>query len=365
MAFKEIDSKDIDSKVKEVREPEESTQVIEPKTAAELNLEQAVAAASVEKKQEIFTKRRDQLRVSTITVPYNKLSSQGLSYPPNGRVFYNTYSLLETKDLTAKLTTEDKFEIMLSGMFADFNYDSELNKYNHFYNDARDLTYFDFLQLCLLRKLSSFKTERFTIPYYCTKCKSTLTKEFSLMDLSFSTLEYDKLPVSLELSTGETLQFYPLTIGGYLELSKTDVFYRYMPDGSIMLDQYGNPQKNLVALLAKTVVNYPFGEAYDILSSITDIDDMEYIELIDNVLFHGIEPLRFTCPNKLGNVEIPEEEKNKEAEFKLPISFYDNRPECGNKIEIAVREVESLVIPFRTGRDTSKPRIYFGNKRDS
>lgn len=346
--------------------PQEQSTVIPPqKTPTQLTMDAAKVRAEMAKKQEALAKRREQTRVSTIQIPYSGLVSQGLPYPPKGKVSYDTYSFLDMTDLNAsRLAEEDKYEIILAGIHVeDFEPDPDLNTYNFFYGDSRDLTFFDFLQISMLRKMSNAKVNKFTVPYFCKKCKQELEHVFTLEDIGFNSLETPSLPICITLNNGTELEFYPLTIGRYLEIAKTDLFYRYMPDGTIMLDEYGNPVRNTVAFLAAMVINMDFGNAYECIANLTDLEDIDLINLIDVELAHGVLPLEFKCPARLG--EIVEDEEEKDKEIKLPLQFRDKRPVCNQVIQIKLREVEDMIVPFREPRGSAKDRIHFGRKRNS
>jgi|AntAceMinimDraft_18_1070375.scaffolds.fasta_scaffold01065_13 hypothetical protein len=282
------------------------------------------------------------------------LPSKYLSYPENSRILADTYSYGEIKRLSdSKLPLDLQYEILLEG-----NNTENFNK--------NDITFFDFIYINVLRKLSSMKAPSFSVSVDCPKCHKTSSFDFGLEKLSFSELEIPKLPIVIDFISIGKLEFMPLTIGSFISLVKSDKYYQKDKDKYI-LDTEGKKLRDSVALMAAQCSSLPFEMAYQIINNLRDDEDIKLLEQVDGLLEHGIEPLKVTCKQKMG--EVPKEiidymEKRKslnEVASKLGPMPDDNRPICDQIININLIGGEVIIRPFRGSDEPAKSRISFGN----
>ena len=233
----------------------------------------------------------------------NQIPSKFIPYPKGSKIFYRPYSFGEVKQVSqSKLSTKEKFMRILSGI--------ECEGFDHM-----DLTVSDFLFLGLLRKISTFGGSKFVLNHQCKKCGTKGTKIMELTDLNTYDLEVEDLPIGAELSNGE-FEFEPLRMGSYLESEKED------------------KGTDVISLLARCCTNLEYEEAYDKLFNNTNPEDGEVLSEIDDMLDHGLKPIKIVC-SKCKNVHEYQIERSGE---------------------------ERLLTPFRKGKSTARSRIRFGNK---
>jgi len=282
------------------------------------------------------------------------LPSKYLSYPENSRILADTYSYGEIKRLSdSKLPLDLQYEILLEG-----NNTENFNK--------NDITFFDFIYINVLRKLSSMKSPSFSVSVDCPKCHKTSSFDFGLEKLSFSELEIPKLPIVIDFISIGKLEFMPLTIGDFVSLIKSDKYYQ-KDDNKYILDTEGKKLRDSVALMAAQCSSLPFDTAYQTITNLKDDDDIKLLEQVDGLLEHGIEPLKVTCKQKIG--EVPKEitdymEKRKSLNgvgSELGPMPIDTRLNCNQIININLIGGEVIIRPFRGSDEPTKSRISFGN----
>ena len=172
-------------------------------------------ASSLVSTPNVEVKDKDEEPVSKITDLFeiDSLPSMYKSYPKGVSITYHTYSILEIRDLSGNLSDVNKFELMLRGIVCKGM-------------SNRDLTFFDFIFICLMRRLLSLRANKFSIPYFCPKCHNTGQHFFELSDLVYDELKVPALPANINFHSLGRMSFKPLTIGNYLWLNKNDLYYR-------------------------------------------------------------------------------------------------------------------------------------------
>lgn len=323
----------------------------------------------IQKSVNAHIQAQEEAKLKVISIPIKTLPSGFIPYPANAKVFYRTYAYQEIKDINSGISLIDQYNIMLAGIRTE-NFDKVdpiLLETGNLYGDKRDLTFFDFLANSFYRKLSGFKTSKYVVPYKCPTCKAINAKHnFELEDINFLGLDIKELPIVVIMpSDNKEIWFWPLTIGRFMFLLENDLYYRKDSDGSYMIDDFGNLVKDEVAILASTILNMPFKEAYDYIANMNDMDDIALVESIDVMLNHGIAPLEFNCRERLGEAPNVEIDPNKPRDIQLPAYYADTRPFCGQKIFVKLQGEENLVLPFRESSQPLESRITFGIKRNS
>ncbi len=277
-----------------------------------------------------------------------ELPSLFFPYPPNSRVIVDSYSYREIEVLNeSKLPLDMEYEFVLDGVETQ-----GFNKY--------DLTFFDFQYSNLLRKIRSIENPRFSVPYYCSKCDTIQEQIFSLLEIGFDDLnlnELKDLPVNIDFNSIGTHQFIPLTVGRFLELLRKDLVYLKHND-EYVLNKQGEKIHDTSAQIAGMCISIAdVEEGYNVFSQIRDPEDWELVKLVDKIFDHGISPLNFTCPNRLG--EDPNQDRYNDNEKKFKYK-QDSRPFCNNRISIELLGGEALLLPFHEREGASESRVSFG-----
>lgn len=229
------------------------------------------------------------------------LPSKFLPYP-TGVVEYVPYTFGELVRLAqSNLDPVGITKFILEGIKTSFN--------------KEDLSYFDFMYVALLRRISSAESNQFSFMGTCGDCGDKRKYISGLADLEFNDLTVPDLPIIIEVG-GFPLHFMPLTVGKYMELSESG-----------KLD-------DRVEVYASTVVNKPKDQVRMILESApgTIVED---IEEVDRLLMFGVK----TLPIKCGA--------------------------CGESIVVDIEDPEVLVRPFRPDENPPRNRILFGVKGHS
>jgi hypothetical protein len=229
------------------------------------------------------------------------LPSRNLQYPQSFRLYYYPFSFGELKRINTSYTDEVQiFEEILNGIEVDGM-------------PKEDLTFYDVVYLGWRRKVSTFGTALIDVNSFCPNCDFNNKMNRDLKNVDFTDTDITKLPVKVRVYEIE-LHFGFITIKQYLEL---------MAQGL---------HNDIIAVLAKSVINMEYEEAYQLLASATG-NDLDKINLLPELLYHGIKPIEAECK------------------------------ECGNKYQVDLsdsQEVE-LLKPFRTKEEIIRDGISFGN----
>lgn len=191
------------------------------------------------------------------------LPSKMLPYPKGAGITYRPYLYGEVKGLSSsKLTALQMVQYAMEGVTTSF--------------DKQLLTLSDAIFIALLRKISTLGTTKFTVGYECDGCEKPQKFTIPSDEIEFEDLSMDKLPVVARLTAGE-LKFSPLTFGGYAKM---------VEEGRV-----GDP----VWALAYMCCSLPLEEAYKVLYGAPPAD-MEVLEEVDRLLYHGVKSREEVCP---------------------------------------------------------------------
>lgn len=255
--------------------------------------------------------------VSEIKVDLEHLPSKGKAYPKGTKISYVTYTWGQIQEMsTSRLDYVGYLKKCMLGVRGNMN--------------PLDITLADAMYLIMLRKISTLGGSEFTVPWTCynQKCKSENTKNFTQNDIHFNDMQAEECPLGFELESGKALEFAPLTVGNFIKLMDGTISKEY----AHIKDLY----KQKVAVLAATITNMKFDDAYALLQS-TEItqSDGEVIEEIDRLLSHDVQKLDDTCPS------------------------------CGATISISLEGKESLFRTRDSGKSDVRDRIRFGKRVES
>lgn len=264
-------------------------------------------------------------RIPVIQVEPTKLPSRGVSYPPDVKISYKTYSFGDVKKSSLSVLSHEKtLEASLQGILVEGM-------------DKDQLTINDAFYIALMRKLSSFGTGiQFKVPYVCRSCKKPSEHIFRVMDINFKDLNSSitSMPITIENlgcddngEGGKTVEFGLMTVKDYRKIHSKD------------MKEYFN-KIDSTALYAILVRNMSFEEAYEFISGLTDLDSIEILDDLDKLLDHSVKPLKATCIR-----EVTEDGKT---------------APCGTENYIRLEGIEALLRPFRESGRTNKHKIRFG-----
>lgn len=236
------------------------------------------------------------------------LPSKGKSYPENVEISYRGYLFGELQFLNASkgLSIKDLLENIAKGIKVQGI-------------SLLDLTLPDLTYIGIARRMSTFGATEFEIKHSCRACNAPIKKVFTQMDITFNDLSLDGYGVEMELTTGKTYLFSPLTYGDFLKLF----------NGTISATKRENLVKDKLAVLAAMCRNHNFDTVYTDLYNITNQDDIDAIDEVNKQLHHDVKPLKHICEN----------------------------PKCGAENAISLEGRDFLINPFRGGREASKPRV--------
>ena len=250
------------------------------------------------KEKPIETSHMPQVHLNTV----DDLPSRFKAYPPNSSISYRPYTFGEVKQITGSvnLDTISGLKKILEGIETSF--------------PVNDLTVGDVLYFGLLRKLSTLGSTKVNALWSCSKCGETGSYVAEQENLEFTDIKAEKLPITLDLSIGKR-SFKPLTIGQYFEMVARGV------------------EDDPIAKLAMECMGRDYEETYKELFNLTNPDDRELLEKIDEYLFHELKPILIPCTNT----------------------------ECKNKISLELDVGGQVILPFREERQgTLDDRIHFG-----
>lgn len=136
-----------------------------------------------------------------------ELPSRFIPYPKNIKVKYRTYTWSEIDYINqSNLDYAEILDFCSKGIMIDGM-------------DVYDLTYMDFMYLCILRKLSSLGSDSSKFKVMFNAFGKAQTADFAEKDLEFEDLMFEALPIKAKCSVG-TLEFMPVTLRQMLELKK-------------------------------------------------------------------------------------------------------------------------------------------------
>lgn len=231
-------------------------------------------------------------------VEVTDVPSQFLPYPEGSKISYKPYTYGELLQFNqSKLSQSEQFKRILSGIKTSF--------------PIEDLSYFDFVYIGLLRKISTFGGDKFSLSYHCSSCGKPNTVHHSVADIEFKDLEITALPIILTTDDGTELEISTLSVSSYLSLLETDMI------------------KDKASVYASSILNHEFAKARDIITNLTGeiIQDLDDIDVMLNL---GVKPLDLNCTH------------------------------CKADNQVTVDEPGVLVTPFRGPDQPKRTRIRFG-----
>lgn len=234
-------------------------------------------------------------------IKVDKLPSKGLAYPAGVEIHYQPYTFGEVKSFSqskGKMSSSHTMERVLSGIFVTGM-------------DKGDLTFFDFLYVSLLRRLSTMNAIEFRLGVGCPSCQAPVSHTFSWEGLVFEDIPAPKLPIIVDICGTPEVKFKPLTVGQYQELSRLGLDEDPVAVAAM--------QSSLDFEQAKVLFDKAIGE------------DAALLDEIDRLLYHDLKPARVTCGT------------------------------CNHQFNAALDDEASLISPFRKSNPTSGTRIRFGD----
>lgn len=229
------------------------------------------------------------------------LPSRNLQYPEAFSLCYYPFSFGDLKKINASYLDEAQiFSEILDGIEVEGM-------------PKDDLTFYDVVYLGWRRKVATFGTSLVDVMSYCTNCDFKNKANRDLKNIDFIDAEVPKLPIKVKILDKE-LHFKFITIKEYLDLMKKEL------------------HQDIVAILAKSVTNVEYDEAYSILSNATG-EDLDKINILPELLYHGIKPIEVECS------------------------------ECGHKYIVNLSDSQEVEIlkPFRTKEEIIRDGISFGS----
>ena len=254
----------------------------------------------------VTQKHNDVRKVSSIPsfTVIKELPSRGLSYPAGCEISYRPYSFGEAKKLSqSKFSLKEHIDFVLNGVQC------------HGLKSKYDLTYSDFLFISLLRRISTVQTKTISITFQCRHCKANNTYQINVGDMEFQDSELPKLPIKVNIR-GKELKFTYFTLAKFIEAHNH------------------NAIKDEMALLAYSVTNLPFKEAYSIITDENlPYDDGAVLDVVEEQLFHGLNPKEFVC----------------------------QKGDCGMTNVVNLEILNMTISPFRGDENTYRDRIHYGD----
>lgn len=217
-----------------------------------------------------MSEENDVLNVPTIDV--SQLPSRFATYPEGASISYVPYKFGDLSSLNqSKLTLQTKIREVLKGIHTSF--------------DKEQLTYNDFIYLALLRKLSTPGVNKHGAAFECPTCGTPNKITFKVTDLEFDDLEFPKGEHAIvALESEQELHFMPLTVKGFIDSCDA-----------------GHDRTNDSVALAIQVTNMPFNEALKCITGVINFNDIQQLQDIDKLLFHGVKDKQSQCSGKVKN----------------------------------------------------------------
>lgn len=221
-----------------------------------------------------------------VSISFNtsKLPSRGISYDTVENVRYYPYNIGELKRIQQnKMTDLEIIDFVLQHIETTF--------------DKEKLTYFDFLFLSILLKISVLGEEAYTVKFTCPSCGTQQVRTFKLSNIEFMDVEYEKLPLIITVDDID-YHFMPLTVGDMKKAIKANKGDDYNYLMSLQLVNQENPLQ---------VIETVFAGA-----------NTRYLVLAEKILDHSNSSVVFKCEGKVDN-----DGKAVECESNVAIPFLD------------------------------------------
>lgn len=239
------------------------------------------------------------------TIKVTSLPSGFKPYPKGAMIVYRPYTHGEVKSYSqSKMDGVQSLQFALKGIRASF--------------PVEEITLSDMLYISLLRKISTFGNDKFTINYLCSGCNRSSQFVVASDELNFDDLGVPELPIFIDFSDGTTFGFKPLTIGGYMELFST------------------NEEVSDIMVQAKECVTHSFEVALEAFNNAV-FQDGELLDFMDSKLYHGLSPILHKCTNEVESGT------------------------CGFETKVEIDGGNVIVGPFRERPESFETRVRFGS----
>ncbi len=264
------------------------------------------------------------LVTSNNSVKVNELPSGGSIYPKEAEIYITPFSFGEMKYLSGSILSDpENIEFFLNKIQTSF--------------PKENLTYYDFYFLTVLIKMSTFGEIEYTMTFECQTCGHVNKVPFKSSDLEFYDIKVP-FPVTIDLKspyisteTGQELlkvSFVPVSIGRY----KT------------MLEQ--GTAEDYDVYIANCIVEGTEEERLDLVKNYLNGADVNLLETIDTVLFHGVKDIKMKCKNKI----LPEGAEASEG----------NEEVCGREYDLPFLDIPEHISTTDECQESLGQRIHFG-----
>lgn len=245
-------------------------------------------------------------------------------------IHYRNYTWNELDMLNDDTITEaDKVSVMLDGISCTGF-------------DVTGLTLGDFKAISLFRKAKTFNANEVTLNFVMDG--KPQTHNMRMNEFQFDSLPDHEFPYTYSDDDGIDYEFLPLTMKGYVDLLKKGL------------------ATNDVACLAASISNHSFEDSIAFIDN-PQGDDMHYINQINEMLFHGFEPIKIPIMHKVHNTFWDDKDDNAKTPEMLAIMPLEIN-EVSHHEFLEVREDFLLILPFRDAEQSTESRIRFGKGGD-
>lgn len=268
----------------------------------------------------------------TPQVKVEDIPSHWKPYPKGSEILLRKYTGLELRYFSDSiLSPEKEMDFILDGI-QTIGFDKD------------DLTWHDYKYLGLQRRLISLDSADFSITWFCDKCGNTVSSQVKASNLEFDDISVPSLPMNVKLSFG-TYKFFPMTIGGYKLMQKTD------------REEDSNPEleriKVWMFLMSFHIQDLSIQpQLYQDMITKSSEKDIRLLEEVDKRLYHSIMPVNVICPSM-------EMEVKPESGFNLT---YDEILSGGLSELVSFAEKKGISIPDNISFDDQKVLEYIDSK---
>ena len=256
---------------------------------------------------------------SSNSINIETLPSKGLVYPKNSEVYITPFSFGEMKFLSgSNLNDIDNIVFFLKKIQTTF--------------PKEDLTYYDFYFLTVLIKMSTFGDVDYTMTFECPHCNHINKIPFKTSDLEFYDIKVP-FPITIDLKTPyintETglellkVSFVPVSVGRYKK----------------MIDDETTDDMDIY--IANCIIEGTEEDRIKIIKEYLNGADVNLLETIDVVLFHGVKDLHLQCQNKITPEDGVEEV-------------------CGRIFDLPFRRLSEHISSTSELEESIGQRIHFG-----
>ena len=271
-----LDGNDVPPPIKQAMDDLNATRLEKRELLAKAKFSQD----SLHKEREFYSQQRPRRAIQVPDVPSGKIM-----YPENAAISYTPYNVQDIEDINnPDVPLYDKYRIMLEGIYT-------------LGMTPLELTFSDFTFVGDARHLQALGDSYFEYPYVCKTCGKPGLHTFHLSDVGFATMPATSIPLHVRFHTfpDEVFLFAPHTIGDVMHLLKTDKYWRSMGE-EYLSSKPGDRRIDTIAVNACRCISHPWEDAYfKLLQASENPDDRAIMREIGKALYHGSEPLKFSC----------------------------------------------------------------------